>query len=213
MRMATGIRTLAAGLVLSCASSAAAADYDFYGTFTRDDEVAVIPFSVPFDSTVTLFTSSWQTGDSRLGFDPILTVWDAVGGKLVQQDDSGEVLGTAVSNGTSYDYGFFDNFLTVSLPAGSYLATLTQFSNYSVDSLLANGFTYDGVPNFTFLLGFGSAPFFNGVWSGDDPRTGDWALHIIDVHTTDPTLVPDGGSTAAALAAALAGLWCVRRRK
>ena len=80
------------------------------------------------------------------------------------------------------------------------------------------GFKHDGNPNFTFDQGYGGAtqPMFNGVWDSNDPRTPDFAFHILNVadaiYVPPPTNTPDGGSTWPLLSLAMVGLEGVRRR-
>ena len=181
------IRTLALSLTVCLSGlSAQAADFDFSGTFTSDDDVLMFQFTVASTSDITIFSSSWIDGDNGLGFDPILGLWDESGNLLVEQDD-GDVSGSAVSNGVSYDYGVWDTFFTTTLTAGTYIATVAQFNNFANTTQLSDGFQHDGNSNFTFDLGFGTQPMFNGVWSDTDARTGDWEFHILGV---DAAVVP-----------------------
>jgi hypothetical protein len=83
--------------------------------------------------------------------------------------------------------------------------------------LLSDGFEQDGNPDFTFDFGFGGAtqPFFNGVASDDDPRTGDYVFHILNVESAShqpPSRVPDATSTVGLPGLALLGLAAVKRR-
>jgi len=67
MKMAVITGTLA----LSGNVSAIPSDFDFSGTFTNDNDIVLLDFSVDSTSTVTIFSSSWLAGDNGLGFDPI----------------------------------------------------------------------------------------------------------------------------------------------
>jgi len=212
----------------------AARDYDFNGTFTEDNDVVCFEFTVNSASTVTLFTSSWDDG----GFDPVLTLWDSAGKFILDKDNSGivpDAIGNAVSDSVSYTYGFTDVLKTQFLEAGTYFATLTQWDNYSeahpysnaaVNNTLAlaDGFIYDDLPNFTYALGIGPLPYFNGsmsTWTEEepynfaDPRNGNWAFHIVNVSSAqlkDLTPVPVPPS-AFLLATSLVGLVGVRIRR
>src|SRR2546429_504584 len=84
----------------------------FPGTFHQDNDVVQLGFSVASLSHVTVFSSSWLEGNPPHGFDPILAIWTAGGALVAQQDDGGNV-GTTLSNGTSYDHGFWDSFYEV----------------------------------------------------------------------------------------------------
>ncbi|MBU1169387.1 MAG: DVUA0089 family protein [Proteobacteria bacterium] len=167
--------SVACATLLVC-SSASALDFDFSGTFTYDNDVILLDFTVGEASTITIFSSSWVDG----GFDPILAIWDSAGTRMSQQDDGG-VVGTTASNGVDYTHGTWDSYYNVDLAAGSYTASIAQFNNFSVSTSLSDGFTHDGNINFTNDLGYGTEEYFNGVWASEDSRTGDWAFHILNV--------------------------------
>lgn len=202
---------LIASLVLGV-SSAKAIDFDFFGNFTADDDVAVFNFTVAADSTVTVFSSSWDDG----GFDPVLALWDAAGNLIVEQDD-GLNAGSTLSNLVSYDHGEWDSHYSQLLTTGSYTVTIAQYDNFAVGSTLTQGFTYDGDPMFT--QAFGSAPMFNGVEGElnqdtglfEDPRTGDFVFHILNVAEARQG-VPDSGLTLVLLGLTVAVLGMFRAR-
>jgi hypothetical protein len=186
-----------------------ALDFDFSGTFTQDNEVALLNFTVGSTSTITIFSSSWQSG----GFDPILAIWNSSGNLMAQQDDGGNV-GSTLSNSVSYNHGTWDSYYSVTLAAGSYKASIAQYNNFAVGSNLSSGFIHDGNPNFTFDLGYGGAtqPLFNGVWDSNDPRTGNWAFHILNVEAANQQNVPDATSTVALLGLAMLALVGLKRK-
>jgi hypothetical protein len=175
-------------------SAAFATDFDFEGMFAQDNDVALLDFTVGADSFVTVFTSSWIQGEptaevprGMLGFDPIVGIWDA-SGDLRALQDNGRLAGSTLSNGIAYDYGVWDVYFSLPLGAGSYRATVTQSDNNpnAGATNLSDGFRRDGEPHFT--TAWGNQPDFNGTWGTmnngifDDPRTKDWALHIINVN-------------------------------
>jgi len=207
---------MAATLLFGSSAYAIPADFDFSGAFSADNDIVLLDFSVGVDSNITIFSSSWGddlgTGDGYVadaGFDPILAIWDSFGNQVAEQDD-GSIEGTTASNGTDYTHGVWDSFFDVFLVAGDYTASIAQYDNFSVSTSLADGFINDGNANFT--TAFGAESLFNGVWSGDDSRTGDWAFHILNVEAASQTTVPEP-SIIALFAAGLFGIGFARRRK
>jgi hypothetical protein len=183
--------------VLLLSAQVYALDFDFSGTFGKDNDITQLNFSIGAPSTVTIFSSSWVAG----GFDPILAIWDSAGKWVAEQDDGGNV-GSTLSNGTSYSHGVWDSYFDVPLlAAGNYVATITQYDNFSKaynnSALnLSDGFTYDGDANsaFTQILVQGlytPAANFNGVYSFPDYRTGGWAFHILNVESASNSAVPE----------------------
>lgn len=179
-------KTLAAVIIAAFialgAGAAFALDFDFSGTFAKDNDVVRINFSAGANSTVTVFSSSWVGG----GFDPMLGIWGSNGSLVYFQDDGGNI-GSTMSNGVPYSHGTWDSYYTVHMPAGSYIATVTQFNNFNNTNQLADGFRYDGNDNFTYDENFGGAtqPYFNGVWGNPDARNGNWAFHLVGVDQAD----------------------------
>ncbi|OAI29136.1 MULTISPECIES: DVUA0089 family protein [Methylomonas] len=196
---------------------AGAADFDFAGNFSRDNSVVRFDFSIANPGNVTLFTSSWLKG----GFDPILTLWDA-GGQLLAEQDDGNGGGVAFSNGVPLSYGEFDSYLTANLVAGDYIATLTQYDNFAVSSALADGFLRDADPWFTQVFGCGNAQFCEGsLVDGngdlvDANRTSAWDFHIVGVNAAQAATVPEPPTAMLLLASAMffgLGRWAQPRNR
>lgn len=114
------------------AGSAFAGDFSFTGNLKDGNEVQPFFFTVTEPASVTLQTLSFSGGTNAAGtvipgggFDPIITLFNAISGqRLAANDDSG--------NG-------FDSFIQRDVGAGNYFATVTQFPNFSSGSL-ADGF-------------------------------------------------------------------------
>lgn len=198
----------ALGLLASCLTlptAAVSAEFDFSGQFSQDNDVLRFDFSLGLPGFVTLFTSSWLDG----GFDPILTLWDSAGNQLLEQDD-GSLGGALVSNGVSYDYGEFDSYINMNLAAGNYIATLTQYDNFSVSSVLADGFLRDADPNFTAAFACSNNSFCEGTLfdSIDNPvegnRTSAWEMHFLNIDNVQLNAVPEPPT---AMLLGLAGLF------
>jgi hypothetical protein len=218
-KILSGSRIAALAAMVACgmfAGAARAADFDYSGIFNVDNDVLKFHFTVANPSTVTVFSSSWVQG----GFDPILSLWDASGNFVHEQDDGGITTG-GFSNGVFYATGVWDSYYTVNLAAGDYTVAITQYSNFAVGSTLAQGFRYDGPTNthFTRDQGYGAQPYFNGVWNiPNDPRTDIWAFHLLNVDQVvvePPNAVPLPAAIWAGLPvlAGLAGLRRWRSRK
>lgn len=141
-----------------------AANFSFIGKFSNDNEVQPFNFSVEgSEADVTLRTWSYAGGTNaagteiaRGGFDPIVTIFNASGSKISENDD-GQLVTDPVTGVA------FDSFLMSNLSPGSYTATLTQFGSFSVGTL-ADGFRG------TTTINFGN-------------RDSQWALDIINVNS------------------------------
>jgi len=203
--LALGFSVVAMGSV----NVASATDFDFSGALTKDNDVFQFNFTVGSLSDVTVFSSSWDDG----GFDPILAIWNNAGALIYEQDD-GEVTGSTSSNGTSYDYDMWDSYYNVTLGAGSYIATVTQYDNFAMSTSLSDGFRYDNDPHFTFTEGYGTQADFNGVWGDDnDPRTGDYAFHVLNVDTASSNQPVPEPATMLLFGTGLASLVGARLRR
>ncbi|ADW18838.1 protein of unknown function DUF1555 [Desulfobulbus propionicus DSM 2032] len=129
---------MACATMVSWAGSASADDYDFSGTMMYHNSVLTYSFTTDTDTTVTLFSSSWDDG----GFDPMLGLWDSDGDLIYFQDD-GHNTGSTVSNGSAYDHGEWDSYYDAAVSAGTYFVTITTYANFNMGPHLSDGFDYD----------------------------------------------------------------------
>jgi len=189
-------------------------DFDFQGNFTKDNDVVRFNFTVGVPSVVTVFSSSWLSGNPPAGFDPMLGIWTSSGTRIAFQDD-GDNIGATLSNGVSYNHGTWDSYYQVNFAAGNYIATVTQFDNFYNTTLLSGGFRYDNVPNFTFVEGYGGAiqPYFNGIWDNNDPRTSFWEFHLLNVEQASQGGQVPEPATMLLLGSGLIGLAGYGRKK
>lgn len=117
------------------AGSAFASDFSFTGNFENNNEVQPFFFSVTKPvASVTLQTLSSDGGTNAAGtvipadgFDPIITLFDAISGRVIAYNDDGSLSG-------------FDSLLQRDLGAGDYVATVTQYDNSFVGPSLSDGF-------------------------------------------------------------------------
>ena len=200
---------LVSALLLASAQSHAAA-FSFTGTFSQDDDIFLIPFTLGADQNVTLRTLSYAGGTNAAGalvpaggFDPILSLFTSAGSLVAVSDDDG--VATDPTSGNAYD-----SLLDLALGAGSYILALTQYDNFPNGFDLADGFSsVFGPGNFTPALAADAgnacpAPQFCD--DGGFARTGNYAVDLIDV-----SAVPEPSSLAL-LALGLAG-WAASRRR
>lgn len=204
----TAAVVVAAALILPV--SANAANLSFTGTFNRDDDVQLFTFSTSVESTITLRTWSYAGGVNSAGttipeggFDPILTLFDASGAFLAENDDDeGDcvLVSTSAVTGSCYD-----TFFQSTIQAGSYTVAVQQYDNFAAGANLSDGFERVGA---TFTSEFGC---FNGQFCDVDGynRSNAWAFDILNVDTAAVVPLP---ATAWFLLTGLAGLgWRLRR--
>jgi hypothetical protein len=90
------------------------------------------------------------------GFDPVVSLFNSSTGAFISYNDDSGLVADPVSHNP------YDSFLAANLSAGSYTATVTQYSSFPVQPLLSNGFSG------SFSENFGS-------------RTSQWALDVSNV--------------------------------
>lgn len=182
---------LAAGLAL-LAPAAQAALATYQGNLATDDDQFVLDFHLGENSTVNARTSSWASG----GFAGVLSLFGPSG--LLQQ-----AVGSSNSCGGSSGApdpatGFcWDAYFSVQLDAGDYTLVLTQDGNLPLGSMLADGFSMTGQPNYTgaWYLVDPSRSFINVDGS---QRSSAWAFTLEGAAVPEPAT---WGLTALALLA------------
>ncbi len=181
------MRFLAVVLAACAALPAQAATISFTGTFDSDDDLELFSFTLGSASTVTMMTLSYAGGVNAAGdliapggFDPILTLFDASGAFLAENDD-----GTPPDVGVDpVSGGAFDSYFELALGPGSYILALTQFDGFAAGSHLSDGFqpqTFFSCPNGTFCDTAGKN------------RTSAWAVDILGVDSAT-SAVPEPSS-------------------
>ena len=185
---ASAVLAFAVGMCFSL--NAAALNFSFEDSFSKDDDVALLSFSADGVSMVRVISYGYGGGTlsngnvvNPGGFDPIITLFDAGGLKVVDNDDASS---SGCSVGTDPVTGFsFDACIDKTLAAGTYTVALTQYKNFALGPNLLNGFERDGEPSFTAGLSGGGCT--NGQFcdvSGHptgNNRTSNWALDISNV--------------------------------
>lgn len=171
--------------LLACVFSGGAAfgatSFSFTGSFSTDDQLAEIPFSLASTATITIITFGYAGGTNQAaavipqgGFDPYLAIFNS-SGNLVQQNDNGTCgqVGTdAVTNSC------FDSFISQPLAAGLYTLILSQSPNVPVSNQLSDGYTLSGTPDFTgSFYGCSNGMFCDANADNRTPQHRPFRLH------------------------------------
>lgn len=177
-----------AGLFLGT-GAAHASVISFQGTFLHDDDVQLIDFTILSDTTIELMTWSYGGGTNGNGdaiapggFDPYVSIFDTTGDQLLlaTADD-----GICPPQNLGDRSACYDADLSLSLPAGNYIAALTESGNFPNGPGLADGFSASGTGDFT------GGPFLN-IYG--DQMDGHWALDLVQVDSASlPSAVPEPG--------------------
>ncbi len=173
-------------LLLLAASSLSSATFSVQGTFVSDDQIQLFNFSIASSATVSLI--SWGSGGGTNGggtvipvggFDTYFGLYTGSGFQIATNGDS--CAGPAKTNGAC-----LDAFLSVALPAGNYMLSLTQTGNAAAGDLI-DGFTQQGQGNYTANSGCNAFCDSLGVGSN-----GKWAVDIAGVTSaSQPNAVPE----------------------
>ncbi|MBV9307787.1 MAG: DVUA0089 family protein [Acidobacteriaceae bacterium] len=206
--------------------AARASNITLQDSFTHDDDVQLFAFTVATAGSVDLRSygyaggtipqdGGFSLGVARGGFDTILTLFNA-SGQFLSENDDGAGVATDPATGLAGDAR-----LTATLAPGRYLLALTQYDNFARGSNLADGFVEAGYPNFTAAPSFatgGACPgnlFRDISGTAGRCRTGNWTVDFSNVASVTPVAsTPEPSAlllVGAGLALLLAGL--TRRRR
>jgi hypothetical protein len=181
-----------------------AGTFSFAGTLSGRDDIALVAFTLNADAALTLRTFSYAGGQNAAGdlisdggFDPAVTIFMADGPKfLVTLDDAEHCGGLFVAADPSTGLCLDSEQVDVPLPAGRYVAALTQSDHLPVGPALSDGFTPGTV--------FGPSEFVDFTGS---VRTGNWELDVIGADSA--AVVPEPGTCGLVAMAALL-MWRAR---
>jgi hypothetical protein len=178
-----------------------------HGDFTADDEIRFYQVNLGSPGTLTVQTFGYG-GNSSLaigggGFDPYLSLFTQ-SGLLLGTNNDGTCPPLQVSGGGAC----FDSSLTIILPAGIYIAAISQYDNTPLGPMLADGFTRTGQGNFTLgLWGYPGTAFVDAL---GNQRTGSYVVSF-DGATSVTESVPEPGSWVLAGWAAVLFVYRTRR--
>ena len=166
------------------------------GTFTEDDNVALIPFSVSAVGTVTIESFGYAGGTTTPGqkigsggFAPNALLFDSSGNEIAS--DNGGHCGVTGPDPVTNNCD--DPFFQESLGVGKYTLALVEWDNTTTDGFLPDGFTQDGNPGFTCAEFGQSGNFCDVTTATGTQRNGNYAVQISGVNVASPepsTLIP-----------------------
>lgn len=187
-----------------------AASFSFTGSFSADDDLHLVNFSInaPGGAALTIRSFGYAGGLNSAGaniasggFATNFTVFPIDGSSIVGQDQTGSCLNTPADGSTGL---CLDAFIAGFYAPGDYFLALTQQGNFANGPTFADGFSQTGNPNFTggpFL-----DPFFN-------QRNSAWALDIVGADlASSGSDIPEPGSAILVLSSSILLIFARRRR-
>jgi len=187
--------TRAACLLALAGTPALATTFLFTGTFTEDDNVALIPFSTSATGIVTIESFGYAggiTADGSTiadgGFAPNAILFDGTGAEI-GSDSGGHCANTGADSVTG---NCDDPYLQESLAPGNYTLALVEWDN-NPNGSLADGFTQDGNPGFTCAEFGQTGNFCDTTTALGTQRNGNFAVQISGDNLVTPepaTLIP-----------------------
>lgn len=192
---------LVAAFGLFSALPASASNFSFTGNLSSPNDIQQFNFSVGTTSDVTLETYSYAggvnvagTSIAQGGFDPILAVFNATTGLLINQnDDGGSNVPADPVTGQHYD-----TYLQALLTPGNYIVTVMQYPNFAIGPTFADGFD-QAKSDYTDVTG--------------DVRDSHWAFDILNVDSAVVVAGVPEPSTWAMMMLGFAGLGFVAYRR
>jgi len=171
--------------------SAQAATQSFQGDFSLDDELFSTSVWLSQDDQLSVQSLSFAGGQNALGqqiaaggFAPVLALF-AAGGELLQlargsASASGDPSSPDPTSGFCWDAHF-----SMALPAGHYTLVLSQDGNEPLGSLLSDGYSQAGIPDYTGLAYLGQ-PGQHFVQVDASQRSGHWAFDMQAASVPEP---------------------------
>lgn len=204
---------------LAAGTELRAANITLRGAFDTDDFVQLFDIVVNSAANVDLRTYGYAGGTAsngqsvpRGGFDPILTLFDASGVFIAENDD-----GTGVANDALTQQPL-DARITASLGPGQYILALTQYDNFVTGLTLQEGFDQVGHGNFTAGPSFtGGPPCASGQFRDVSDvsgacRNGNWTADFLNVTSATARSVADVPEPSTYVLLLLGSLTLLRRR-
>jgi hypothetical protein len=186
--------TRVACLLALASTPALATTFLFTGTFTEDDNVALIPFSTSATGIVTIESFGYAgglTADGSTipegGFAPNAILFDGTGNEIT--GDSGGHCG--ITGADSVTGNCDDPYFQESLDAGNYTLAFVEWGN-NPNGFLSDGFTQDGNPGFS-CVGFSGTNFCDTTTALGTVRNGNFAVQVSGDNLVTPepaTLIP-----------------------